>query len=114
MTASQNAVNNVGHPTLNNQTGTSYTLVIADDGAYLRCSNASAITLTIPPNSSVAFQILTQIQVVQNGAGKITPTAGAGVTLNLPSGLTGSNGQYTGFLLTKVATNTWDVVGNLV
>lgn len=111
---SANGVNNAGHPTLNSQSGTSYTLVAADDGAYLRCSNASAITLTVPPNSSVPFPIMTQIQVVQTGAGKVSPSPGAGVTLNIPTGLTGSNGQYTGFLLTKVATNTWDVVGNLV
>ena len=40
---------------LNAQTGTTYTTVLADDGKLITCDNASAIALTIPPNSSVAY-----------------------------------------------------------
>ena len=40
---------------MNPQTGTSYTLVLADAAKIVECANAAAITLTVPPNSSVAF-----------------------------------------------------------
>jgi hypothetical protein len=48
----------------------------------LLADNASPIALTIPPNSSVAYGIGTQINIMQLGAGQVTITAGAGVTLN--------------------------------
>ena len=35
-------------------------------------SNAAAQTVTVPPNSSVAFPIGTQIDCAQIGAGKVT------------------------------------------
>ena len=39
---------------INAQTGTSYTTVLSDDGKLITLDNAASITLTIPPNSSVA------------------------------------------------------------
>ena len=98
---------------INTQSGTSYTTVLSDNGSYIRCTSSSAVTLTVPPNSSVAYPIGAEIVVMQAGSGKVTPTAGAGVTLNLPSGVTGSALQYAAFTCKKVATNTWDVLGNL-
>lgn len=35
-------------------------------------NNAAAQTITVPPNSSVAFPIGTQIDLAQLGAGKVT------------------------------------------
>jgi hypothetical protein len=67
---------------INAQTGTTYTTVLADDGKLVTCDNASPIALTIPPASSVAYGIGTQINIMQLGAGQVTITAGAGVTLN--------------------------------
>jgi hypothetical protein len=66
---------------INAQTGTTYTTVLADDGKLVTCDNGSPIALTIPPNSSVAYGIGTQINIMQLGAGQVTITAGAGVTL---------------------------------
>ena len=66
---------------INAQTGTTYTTVLADDGKLVTCDNASPIALTIPPASSVAYGIGTQINIMQLGAGQVTITAGAGVTL---------------------------------
>ena len=45
---------------LNAQTGTTYTLVIGDAGKTVTMDNASAMTLTIPANASVAFPIGTE------------------------------------------------------
>jgi hypothetical protein len=99
---------------LNAQTGTSYTAVLADDGKLVTLDNGSAITFTVPPNSSVAFGIGTQINVMQLGAGQVTITAGAGVTLRSNGSKLKTNGQYAVATCCKIATDTWVVVGNLV
>jgi len=98
---------------INAQTGTTYTAVLADDGKLVTCSNAAAIALTIPPNSSVAFGIGTQINVMQLGAGQVTITAGVGVTLQSAASKLKTNGQYAVATCCKIATDTWVVIGNL-
>ena len=98
---------------INAQTGTTYTTVLADDGKLVTCSNASAIALTIPPNSSVAYGIGTQINIAQLGAGQVTITAGAGVTLNSSGAKLKTKDQYVVATCVKTDTNTWFVVGNL-
>ena len=98
---------------INAQTGTTYTTVLADDGKLITCSNASAIAVTIPPNSSVAYGIGTQINIAQLGAGQVTITAGAGVTLNSSGTKLKLKDQYAVATCVKTDTNTWFVVGNL-
>ena len=98
---------------INAQTGTSYTTALADDGKLITCDNGSAITLTIPPNSSVAYGIGTQINIMQLGAGQVTITAGAGVTLRSAGTRLKTNGQYAVGTCCKIATDTWVVIGNL-
>lgn len=91
-------------------TTTAYTLVLTDAGKQVTMSNASASTLTIPPNASVAFAVGVRIQVIQLGAGAVTLTAGAGVTLTSLS-TSYAMSQYQVATLIKTATNTW--VANL-
>ena len=98
---------------INAQTGTTYTTVLADDGKLVTCDNASPIALTIPPNSSVAYGIGTQINIAQLGAGQVTITAGAGVTLNSAGAKLKLSAQYAVATCVKTDTNTWFVVGNL-
>jgi len=98
---------------INAQTGTTYTTVLGDDGKLVTCDNASAIALTIPPNSSVAYGIGTQINIMQLGAGQVTITAGAGVTLRSAGSKLKTNAQYAVATCCKIASDTWVVVGNL-
>ncbi|CAB4175924.1 hypothetical protein UFOVP979_13 [uncultured Caudovirales phage] len=98
---------------INAQTGTSYTTVLADDGKIITCDNAASIALTIPPNSSVAYGIGTQINILQLSAGVVTITAGAGVTLNSSGSKLKTNGQYALATCCKISTNVWIVLGNL-
>ena len=98
---------------LNAQTGTSYTAVLADDGKLVTADNASAITFTIPPNGTVAFGIGTQINIMQLGAGQVTITPGAGVTIRSAGSKLKTNGQYSVATCVKIATDTWVLVGNL-
>jgi len=62
----------------NAQTGTTYTLVAGDADKLVTTSNASAITVTIPPSVFSAGQ---QINVQSIGVGLTTFAAGAGVTI---------------------------------
>jgi len=93
--------------------GASYTLLLTDGGKVVEMTLASANTLTIPLNSSVAFSIGTSIFVLQAGTGQTTIAGAAGVTVNSYVGLK-VIGQWSGCTLIKRATNTWVAVGGLV
>ena len=98
---------------LNAQTGTSYTLVIGDNYGMVTLSNANAITLTVPPNSSVAFPVGANITIVQTGAGQVTVSPGSGVTIYAAGSATKLRVQYSAATLIKTATNTWILVGDI-
>ena len=102
----------VAQSTLNAQTGTSYTTVLADASKLVTLSNASAITLTIPANSSVAYPVGTKIDLAQLGAGQVTVAGAGGVTVNATPGLK-FIAQYSAATCIKTATDTWLLVGNL-
>jgi len=94
-------------------TGTSYTLVLADNHRLVECANAAAITVTVPPDAAVAFPLGACIEIVQAGAGQIT-VSGAGVTLRLPSGKQAKTRlQYSIIALTKRDANEWFLSGDL-
>ena len=97
---------------INAQTAT-YTAVLTDDGKLVTMSNASANNFTVPPNSSVAFGIGTQLNIAQLGAGQTTIVAGAGVTLNSAGTKLKLAAQYAVATCVKTDTITWFVVGNL-
>ena len=97
---------------LNTQTGTAYTLVLADRGKLVTTNNGSAQSITIPPNSSVAYAVGTQVQVAGLGAGEVTMVAGSGVTLRSTPGLK-LRAQYSSVTCIKIATDEWILVGDL-
>lgn len=99
-----------GELTLNAQTGTTYTLALTDSAKFVTLSNASAITLTVPTNSSVAFPIGTQVNIVQLGAGQVTVSTSA--TLRGYGSRYKLIGQYAAATLIKIATDEWVIVGN--
>jgi hypothetical protein len=97
--------------TLNAVTDT-YTLVLADAHKLVTCSKLTAFTVTIPPNSSVAFDIGDQVNLMQIGDGQITVAAGAGVTLEAQGSKKKLNGKWATATAVKIATDTWVLVGN--
>lgn len=97
----------------NAQTGTTYTLVLSDAGKLVSLSNASAITLTIPTNASVAFPTNTRIDLLQYGAGQVT-VGGAGVTIRSSGSKLKLTGQYSGATLWKKGTDEWVLIGDIV
>lgn len=97
--------------TLNAQTGTTYTLALTDNGRLVTLSNASAITLTVPTNASVAFATGAVINLQQIGAGQVTVAAAAGVTINGTG--TKTRAQWSAASLVKTATDTWTLIGDI-
>ena len=95
------------------EAGTTKTFALTDIGAYVRTTSGSAVTITVPPNSSVAFPTGTEVVVFQAGAGQVTFAAGAGVTVNSKDSNLKLTGQYSSGTLKKVATDEWDLVGDL-
>jgi hypothetical protein len=89
------------------------TAVLADDGKLITMSNAGANTFTVPPNSSVAFGIGTQLNIAQLSTGSTSVVAGAGVTLNSAGAKLTLDAQYALCTCVKTGTNEWFVVGNL-
>ena len=91
----------------------SYTLsALTERDSLVEISSASAVTLTIPANSAVAYPVGTSIDILQTGAGQITVAGAAGVTVNATPGLK-LRTQWSGATLFKRATDTWVVYGDL-
>jgi hypothetical protein len=101
---------------VNTQTGTSYTTVASDNGKLVTQANASAITTTIPPNSSVDYPVGAQITFSQFGAGEVTIQGGAGVTI-VSTGATAATPklrlQYSTATAIQTTNDNWLVVGDI-
>jgi len=100
--------------TITNRQTSSYSLVLADRGKLVEMNSASANTLTIPLNSSIAFPIGTKIDVTQYGAGATTITATGGVTIRSFTSFLKLAGQYAACTLVKIGTDEWYCYGNLI
>jgi len=100
--------------TLNAQTGTSYSLVVGDATYKLvTCSNAAAITVTVPPS---LFAIGDTINVQQIGAGQVTFAAGSGVTITSTGATSAApklRAQFSACTVVCTASNTFTIVGDL-
>jgi len=95
------------------EAGTAKTLALTDNGGYVRTTSGSAVTITVPLNSSVAFPTGAEIVVFQDGAGLVTFAATGGVTIKSKDSNLSLGGQYSAATLKKVATDTWDLIGDL-
>jgi hypothetical protein len=96
-------------------TTTAHTLEIIDTGSILETTGASAVTVTIPDEASVPFEIGTLINVTQVGAGIASVAAAApGVSLNgVNGGSVALNGQWSGVALVKRGADAWVIQGAL-
>ncbi len=97
----------------NAQTGTTYTLVASDSAKLVTTSNASAVTVTIPPS---VFSTGNQINVQSIGVGLTSFTAGAGVTIT-STGATAAapvlRARYSACTIICTGSNTFTVVGDI-
>ena len=98
----------------NAQTGTTYTLVAADaSNKLVTTSNASAVTVTVPPSVFAAGE---QINVQSIGVGLTSFAQGAGVTIT-STGATASaptlRARYSAATIICTASNTFTILGDL-
>ena len=101
---------------INAQTGTTYTFVLGDAGKFITASNASPITVTIPPSGDVAYPVGSQLNIVQKGDGQVTFAQGSGVTIN-STGATATapklRVKYSSATAVYEGSNVWYVVGDI-
>ena len=98
----------------NAQTGTTYTLVASDSAKLVTTSNASAVTVTIPPS---VFTTGNQINVQSIGVGLTSFAAGAGVTITSTGASAAApilRARYSACTIICTASNTFTIVGDLV
>lgn len=111
-------INDVWRLTTRTVTATSDTLVLTDaDNKLIIYSTTGTVTITVPPNSSVAMTTGSVVNIIKTGAtGTLSIIQGSGVTL-ASAGATSTNpvitGQYKAASLLKVASDTWYVVGGI-
>lgn len=90
-----------------------FTLAAVDKGKTLECSHATALTVTVPPNSGVPLAVGYSVTLVQVGAGTVTVAEGTGVTVRSKDSKKSLDGQWTAATLYKRGTDEWVLVGNL-
>jgi hypothetical protein len=94
---------------------TSKTLALSDVSSFQMCTATTAVSITVPPNSSVAFPVGTEIHIYQDNVGAVTIFAGSGVTI-VTYGLNAAAsykvlGRYATVTLKKLSTNGWLLTG---
>lgn len=90
-------------------------LALTDIGRYLRCSSASAVSLTVEPASTVTWPADAELTIRVSGAGAVTLVAGVGVVLNAPAAGTLVLNQNMSVTLKRVgSSDSWDVIGQTV
>lgn len=110
--ASLNCTNAViDHPATNVRTS-NYTLVLGDDGIIIETNSTSAVIISIPLESTVAFPIGTKITVIRANTGAASVAGVSGVTVNATPGLN-LRAQWSAATLLKRAANTWLLMGDL-
>lgn len=90
------------------------TLALSDAGAYLRSSDGNTQSVTVPAQSLVAWPDSAEVHIEQGGAGSVSITVGAGVTINKRSDRAATiGGQYGVVTLKRTAENVWTLFGDL-
>jgi hypothetical protein len=85
---------------------TNYTLALTDRDAVVVMNNTGGATVTVPPNSSVAFPIGSIIYISRINTGTVTLAAGVGVSLSK----TGTMAQYEEIAVRKRGSDSWAVI----
>jgi len=92
---------------INDQTGTAYTIVASDAGKVVVLNNGSAITVTVPSGLGAGFNC----SFVQKGAGQVSFSA-SGTTINNRQSHTKINAQFGVASLVAYADNVFVLAGD--
>jgi hypothetical protein len=92
---------------INDQTGTAYTLLASDNGKVVVLDNASAVTVTVPSGLGAGFNC----SFVQKGAGQVSFSASS-TTINNRQSHTKINAQYGVASIVAYAADTFVLAGD--
>ena len=102
-----------GVMSFNAQTGTTYTLVAGDVGKFVTTSNASAVTVTVPPSVFAAGDM---INLQSIGVGLTSFAAGAGVTITSTGATSAApilRAQFSAAAIVCTASDVFTIIGDL-
>lgn len=92
----------------------SFTLSLPDAGKTIDAESSSAIVITVPKNSSVAFPLGSQIAVIRSGAGDVSFAAeDSTVTINSKNSNKKIAARYAPATIIKKSENSWILIGDL-
>lgn len=101
----------VGEPEVITESTTARILGLSDVGKMIRCTNDSAVTITIPPQSDVTWTGYNEVYLLQSGTGQVTVQGGSGVTLRT-SRSAAAYGRYSTLCVKRLAADEWLVYGD--
>jgi len=97
--------------TVNTQSGASYTLVASDLGKLIKFTNSGSVTLTVPTDASVSYDVGDVVVLMLDSTGTLTVEGASGVTVNSEGGVLELNTRYSMATLVKMAANSWILTG---
>lgn len=92
-------------------TAATYTAVLEDRGQLLEFQNAGGTTVTIPPNSSVAFSLGDVLEIISSSSATVQIVGDTGVTIEATGGITSLTSAWQKAQLVKRETNNWVLTG---
>ena len=93
------------------ETGTARTLTASDQNSIISFTSSSAITVTLPVNTSEELNNGFQVRLDRDGTGTLTVVAQAGATVNSAAGLT-ARVRYSSVTIVKTALNVYKLTGD--
>tara|TARA_R110000782_G_scaffold171921_2_gene263615 strand:- start:456 stop:911 length:456 start_codon:yes stop_codon:yes gene_type:complete len=93
------------------ETGTARTLTASDQNSIISFTSSSAITVTLPVNTSEELNNGFQVRLDRDGTGTLTVVAQAGATVNSAAGLT-ARVRYSSVTIVKTANNVYKLTGD--
>lgn len=95
----------------------SKTLALTDAGLVQNCTKTTAMIITVPLHSMVAFPAGTEIEIYQKGVGVVTIDKTTGVTFEIKNKTSPAtavmDGQYGWIGLKKMSDNVWSIRGDI-
>ena len=77
----------------------------------IKFTNSGSVTLTVPTDASVSFNVGDRIVLMLHSTGTLTVVAASGVTVNSEGSIFELNTRYSIASLIKLATNSWVLTG---
>jgi hypothetical protein len=97
------------------KTGTAnYTLQLSDSHSVILLNTTASMSVVVPTNAAVAFEIGTQINVTRLGGTDVSVSPASGVTIRSSGSRYALSQQYATATLIKIDTDTWLLAGDLI